>query len=96
MSKDTLLFIGLDTHKESTEVAYVDDHRGSPCQHYGKISTTKSALLKLDRQLVSQHPDVTLHFVYEAGLWLLVLSFADEFGSLLLRGRTFSDCSKAR
>lgn len=27
MHKDTLIFIGLDTHKESTEVAYVDMER---------------------------------------------------------------------
>lgn len=67
MSKDTLIFIGLDTHKESTEVAYVDDGRGSSCSHYGKIPTTKPALIKLARQFVSKHPDATLHFVYEAG-----------------------------
>jgi transposase len=67
MNKDTLLFIGLDTHKESTEVAYVEEHRGSICQHYGKISTTKPALTKLARQLVSKYPGATLHFVYEAG-----------------------------
>ncbi len=30
MRKDTLLFIGLDTHKESTDAAYADDERGSP------------------------------------------------------------------
>jgi transposase len=67
MRKDTLLFIGLDTHKESTEVAYVDDNRGSAVQHYGKIPTTKPALVKLARQFVSKYPGATLHFVYEAG-----------------------------
>ena len=67
MFKDTLIFIGLDTHKESTEVAYVDDDRTSSCQHYGKIPTTKPALVKLARQFVSKHPGATLHFVYEAG-----------------------------
>lgn len=67
MHKDTLIFIGLDTHKESTEVAYVDDDRTSSCQHYGKIQTTKPALAKLARQFVSKYPDATLHFVYEAG-----------------------------
>lgn len=67
MRKDTLLFIGLDTHKEFTEVAYVDDERGSICQHYGKIKTTKPALVKLVRQFQSKYPGATLHFVYEAG-----------------------------
>ena len=67
MNKDTLIFIGLDTHKESTEVAYVDDDRTSSCQHYGKIPTTKPALVKLARQFVSKYSGATLHFVYEAG-----------------------------
>ena len=67
MNKDTLLFIGLDTHKEFTEVATVTDERGSSVDHYGKILTTKPALIKLARQLVSKHPKATLHFVYEAG-----------------------------
>jgi transposase len=67
MHKDTLLFIGLDTHKESTEVAYVLEDRTSSCQHYGKIPTTKQALTKLARQFVSKYPKATLHFVYEAG-----------------------------
>ena len=67
MSKDTLIFIGLDTHKESSEVAYVPDGRTSSCQHYGKIPTTKQAITKLARQFVSKYPGATLHFVYEAG-----------------------------
>lgn len=67
MGKDTLLFIGLDTHKASTEVAYTDDSRGASCHHYGKIKTTKPALVKLARQFQSKHPNATLHFVYEAG-----------------------------
>ena len=67
MSKDTLLFIGLDTHKEYTEVATVDDARGSSCSHYGKIKTTKPALVKLARQFQSKYPKATLHFIYEAG-----------------------------
>jgi len=60
MRKDTLIFIGLDTHKESTEVAYVDDGRTSSCQHYGKKMTTKPALVKLARQFVSKYPDSDL------------------------------------
>ena len=67
MSKDTLIFIGLDTHKESTEVAYIPDDRTASCQHYGKIPTTKPTLVKLARQFVSKFPGATLHFVYEAG-----------------------------
>ena len=67
MNNDTLLFIGMDTHKEFTKVAYVLDGRDQPAQHYGKIPTTKPALKKLTRQLQSKYPHATLHFVYEAG-----------------------------
>lgn len=67
MTKDTLFFIGLDTHKESTEVAYVPDDRHSSCQHYGKLPTTKQGFIKLVRQLTSKYQDATLHFVYETG-----------------------------
>jgi transposase len=56
MHKDTLLFIGLDTHKESTDAAYVNGERGSSVAHYGKIPTTKPALVKLARQFVSKYP----------------------------------------
>ncbi len=67
MHKDTLIFIGLDTHKESTEVAYVDEDRASSGQHYGKIPTTTPALITLARDFESQQPGATLHFASEAG-----------------------------
>lgn len=67
MSKDTLIFIGLDTHKEFTEVAYAQDGRDESVHHYGRIQTTKLALVKLARQFQSKYPQATLHFVYEAG-----------------------------
>ncbi len=76
MHKDTLIFIGLDTHKESTEVAYVDEDRASSGQHYGKIPATKPALINLVRQFENKYPGVTLHFAYEArpcGYWVYCL-----------------------
>lgn len=60
MRKDTLLFIGLDTHKESTEVAYVLDERASSCQHYGKIPTIKQAPTLLARSFISKYPMVSV------------------------------------
>ncbi len=62
MSKDNIVFIGLDTHKASTEVAYVLDSRESTPEHRGKIATTKQGLVKLARQFESKHPKATLHF----------------------------------
>ena len=32
MNKHSILFIGLDTHKEFNEVAYIEEHRGA--QHF--------------------------------------------------------------
>ena len=60
MSEDTLLFIGLDTHKDSTEVAYVDDARGLSCSHFGQIKATKAGLVKLAHQLASKYPGDSL------------------------------------
>lgn len=67
MSKDNILFIGLDTHKAFTEVAYIEDHQGAKPVHHGKIPTTKIAIRKLIRGFESKYPKATLHFVYEAG-----------------------------
>jgi transposase len=67
MNKHNILFIGLDTHKISTEVAHIEDHRGAKTTHSGRIKTTKAAITKLARQYQSKYPHATLHFVYEAG-----------------------------
>lgn len=67
MSKHNILFIGLDTHKEFVEVAYIEDQRGAKPVHLGRQPTSKVAIKKLARQFESKYPDATLHFVYEAG-----------------------------
>ena len=43
MIKHNILFIGLDTHKISTEVAYIEDQRGAKSIHLGKILSNKAA-----------------------------------------------------
>jgi transposase len=67
MYKHNIVFIGLDTHKVSTEVAHIEDQRGAKIVHHGKIKTNKAAITKLARQYQSKYPQATLHFVYEAG-----------------------------
>ncbi len=64
MKKHNIIFIGLDTHKEST---YVYDGREYQSQFFGKIATRKNAIEKLVRQFQSKYPGATLYFVYEAG-----------------------------
>jgi len=67
MHKHNILFIGLDTHKTFTEVAYVEDKRGAISTSLSRILSNKTAFKKLVRQLESKYPNATLHFVYEAG-----------------------------
>jgi transposase len=67
MNKHNILFIGLDTHKEFNEVAYIEDQRGAQPIHLGRIPSTKQSIKKLVRQFESKYPNATLHFVYEAG-----------------------------
>lgn len=67
MNKHSILFIGLDTHKDFHQVAYTEDQRGAEVVHYGRISSSKVMLKKLVRHFESKYPKATLHFVYEAG-----------------------------
>ena len=67
MAKHNILFIGLDTHKEFNEVAYIEDQRGAQPIHLGRIPSAKQSIKKLVRQFESKYPNATLHFVYEAG-----------------------------
>ena len=67
MNKHSILFIGLDTHKTFTEIAYIEDQRGAKPIHLGRILSNKMAFKKLVRQLQSKYPQATLYFVYEAG-----------------------------
>ena len=91
MTKHNILFIGLDTHKEFIEVAYIEDNRGAQPIHFGRISSAKVAIKKLIRQFESKYSNATLHFVYEAGpLWLLDLSLNYFSRKLLLRGCPFA------
>jgi len=67
MSKHNILFLGLDTHKVHTQVAYTQDGRTAQVEHFGKILSNKAAIKKMVRQFKSKHPDCTRYFVYEAG-----------------------------
>ena len=67
MIEHSIIFIGLDTHKEFIEVAYIEDQRGAAPIHFGRISSAKISIKKLARQFQSKYPSATLHFVYEAG-----------------------------
>mgnify|MGYP000185737410 FL=1 len=59
------IFIGMDVHKNSIDIAIAEEGRKGQIRHYGKIDGTLAALDKVVRRLVST--DKKLHFVYEAG-----------------------------
>ena len=65
MTSSNILFVGLDVHKESIEVALAEDGIGGEVRHYGKVGGTFDAIDKVLRKLVSLGK--TLHFCYEAG-----------------------------
>ena len=65
MTLSNILFVGMDVHKESIEIAMADAGSNTEVRRYGKIGGTQDALRKALRKLVSSGK--TLHFCYEAG-----------------------------
>ena len=63
--KTRLLYVGLDVHKNTTDVAIASGRSNGKVRSYGKIVSTLDALNKLIKKL--QDGDKELRFVYEAG-----------------------------
>lgn len=63
--KKNNMFIGMDVHKKSIDIAIAPGNREEQVLHYGQIDGTLTALDKVVRKLVSKNAE--LHFVYEAG-----------------------------
>ena len=59
------IFVGMDVHKNSIEIAIAPEGRNREVRRYGRIDGTLDALDKVIRKLISKAGH--LHFVYEAG-----------------------------
>jgi transposase len=74
MKKDTI-FVGLDVHKNSIEVALANAGRDGDVRLYGSIGGDLDSLHKVARKL--QSTGASLRFVYEAGaisltIWIIL------------------------
>jgi len=66
MTHDSI-FIGMDVHKNSIDIAIANIGRNGQVLHYGKIDGSLAALDKVIRNLGRNNKGHQLHFVYEAG-----------------------------
>ncbi|NIN61859.1 MAG: IS110 family transposase [Gammaproteobacteria bacterium] len=63
--KKSIMYVGLDVHKSSIEIAIAESGRHSEVRSYGRIEGTLTALDKVIRKLIAKGS--TLSFAYEAG-----------------------------
>ena len=65
--KNVSIFVGLDVHKDSIDIALVEEDRTATVRFYGTVGGDLTDLEKAVRKIKKAHPGATLHFVYEAG-----------------------------
>lgn len=63
--RKSIMYVGMDVHKESIEIAIAEDGRNQEVRRYGRIDGELDSLERVVRKLVSSGKQ--LSFVYEAG-----------------------------
>jgi transposase len=65
MDQSRILFVGLDVHKDSIDIALAEASRDAPVRHLATVAGGSVAVTKALRRLISAGHQ--LHIVYEAG-----------------------------